>query len=577
MTVETAVLLGLIAIWVLPPVLIFVVMRFDSVRGGFEFGLNLPFAGVRQLARVTRQKVLEPIQLSLDEDAKARRQEMAERDKVRIEISLLQYELDFAEIKANEYQLRINDPHRSGSRKNLAKKKTNRNTKKRKHKGKNDRSSLANQDSAESEPRSVEPLSGEELQNALANEQQKMQDLKLRLSELQAKIDEFDTAATLREAQASLRMYEDVLSKMGCAEDFTAIDSMEIAINEKVEKLRALAQARQEAEVVFQPPPVMNPERFRLLVEQEKEKILEKQAKLPTRKELDEIENLGSKINRSFNRVFNVHKRINEFLARLDPDVERVFERMRAHFVQATEAHQISKQQEIDLRASLTDTSERVLRVSQKIAGANPGTVMTLTSTRTTLEASAIDLEATLNSLCRKNKANENRLFEVALVIQRLAIIKSMLTILPVSLADTIESLNQIVNAGCALLADESLGRGVIDHIDERLGKLEHNAMMACIRIAKGERKLKGREFTQLLQRLSMAAASLTLERQELMAHKERWERELSALDEGEQELRSTASYRRDCYSHIVATIDRSLEVVSALSLHSKPSARSQA
>jgi hypothetical protein len=162
---------------------------------------------------------------------------------------------------------------------------------------------------------------------------------------------------------------------------------------------------------------------------------------------------------------------------------------------------------------------------------------------------------------------SEDRLFEVASVIERLQIIRSMLTILRVSLRDYFESLTQIVNAGCALLVDDSLGTGVIAHIADRLAKLEHNTMMAFIKIAKGETKNpKGRELTKFKERLNMATAALVIDREKLKTYKERCESELEAVDENQPELRSAALYRRDHYANILATVDQCLDVVSILS-----------
>jgi hypothetical protein len=149
------------------------------------------------------------------------------------------------------------------------------------------------------------------------------------------------------------------------------------------------------------PRSVHKRKQFRELIEIEKTKILVERAKLPTKEELAAVEKFGTDVN----RFFAIHRKINDFVARVDPDSDRVFERMHAQFEYAMRAHEKSKHHEIELQTDLGSMMEKVLQLSDRISDLDGNKAMNLTSTKTTLEASIVDLEATLNSLHRKNAA----------------------------------------------------------------------------------------------------------------------------------------------------------------------------
>lgn len=575
MTVEAVILYVLIALWLVPPIIIVVKMRPEWFEDGLSFISRLPMSVLLAISRHTQRHVVEPLKLTFDEETKAHQREMIERDTIKIEIMELRAEMDFAMLKALEYRRRIYDLSRDKPRKKLTKKEI-RFAEKQKLKSRREKK-LQKQIEVPSEQaqpdeqvaHSLTPSSSLELHEALTREEHKIQELSNKISVLRSKIDQFDTATTLKVAQESHKVHEELLHKLGCDEQLAEINAMEIALNEKIARMHALATAQREVRLELRPPPPeFGSEDFRKLVEIEKEKILVKQAKLPTREEIKKIEEFGVKINRFFNfhRIF--HRKINDFVARVDPDSDRAFERMRDHFRHATRAHELSKQNASDLQTTLTLMSVKISELSEKIAENNSYNVMNLTSTRTSLEASVIDLEATLNSLRRKNIANEHRLFDVALVIDRLQVIRVMLSVLPVSLRDSFDALIQIVNGGCALLINDSIESGVIEHIEDRLSKLEHNTMMVFIKIAKGEKQdLKGREITQFKERLQMASAALVIERKELQSHKESWDAALNSSEENMTELRTTATYRSYRYATLLKMIEQSIDLISILSL----------
>ncbi len=569
MTVEFIVLLTLIALWTVPPVLIVLVMRFGSISEGIDETLKLTRKFIDSIYWHGQRNIIEPIRLTYDEEAKAERHEMIELDKLRFEIAVLQEQLDLAELKANEFRLRLKDPGRLRSEKPT--KKERRFSKSSTKKSKKNKKA---EEPPEPKTQPAETNSILELQNNLSEEEQKIAELTLKISDLQHDLqlrsDLLDSAAALKSSQISLKSYEDMLQKDGCVDEVVRIREAEITINEKIERMKVLIEVQNEMRLA-ELKPASNPERFRELVELEKQKILEKRAKLPSKEELAKFESFGTKVN----RFFSLHRKINDLLVRVDPDSGRVFERMRVQLEQAMKAHEVSKQNEIKLKNHLLETSGKVDELSEKILSSSVPN-MTITSTRTTLEASVIDLEASLSSVRRKNKANEMRLFEIGLVIERLYIIRAMLAILPVSLREFFDLFIQLVNASRALLVDESLGKGMIEHVEDRLAKLENDTMMVFIKMAKGESKnLQGRELVKFKERLSIAAASLTLERQELQSHKERWETELQTCEEEPSEFRSYALYRRDCYATVIKSIDQGLDVISILSMDRSTNAQS--
>ncbi len=563
MTVESFVLMVLIALWVIPPVLIILVMRQNSVEDGLRDIRLLPGMAIREISRRVHACILEPIYQTFDQEAKARRLEMIERDTITIEIFELQKQLDFAELKVQEYRLRIADPTRRAGK--MSEKKSIRVSKKKipKNKRKQRNVLTAQIFHEELKPRSAGPASVAELQKALDCELEKIPILKLKISDLRAKIDHFDTAVVLKEAQASEKFFSDLLTRSGCIEELTQIKALEVSLNEKIARMQDVAAARREAQLAMAPPiPRMTPERYREIIEAEKARILEERAKLPKREELAKLEKIGTHIH-SF---LNVHKKINDFAARVDPDNDRAFERLRFQFEQAVEAQEVSKKTEIKLQDDLMFMREKIVDLSAKISNLDQDKIINLSSTKTTLEASTVDLEASLNSLRRKNKANADRLFEVGLVVERLHIIRTLLRILPVTLRDNFDIFIQIVNSGCGLLLHDSLGNGAVEHIADRLAKLENNTLMAFIKMAKGEsRKPKGRECSRFKERLNAASVELKNEREELHSHKLRWDSELLSIEESQVEFLAFAKYRRDRYEEVLATINQGLDVISIL------------
>lgn len=521
---------------------------------------------MRAIDYQVQKSIVVPVALHFDEEAKSRRLEMIERDRINIQLRELQQEFDFAQLKAEQLREQINGPKVKPTKKSKTKKQIRYEEKQRRlnKKNKNEEPQLeTHQKTSDSTPK--DPLAEKvALQSALADQEKKVAEYEAKILSLKSKIDQFDTAAVLQEAKARYDDYEELLSKMGCVEELAAIKAMEISIEEKSIQMQVAATAAWEAR--WRMEHIVTPRdsrKFRELVEKEKEKILEKRAKLPTKEDIEAIEKIGTDIN----QFFNFRRKINDFIARVDPDGQKAFDRLRARFQDALDAQEESKAQEFRLQTSLVSTLTKVAELSEKIAQSDSRRQVHLSSTRTTLEASIIDLEATLNSQRRKNRATDDRLFEIASIIERLYLTRSMLSILPVSLRENFDTLTLVVNTICTYLSEGPRTQGTFEHIEERVAKLEHDTLMAFIKIAKGETQhLTGRELANLKERLTAASADLKVEQEELLAHKQRWEAKLNETDENQQESRAIAMYRRDHYAGILKIIEHGLDVLTILS-----------
>ncbi len=560
MTFEMTVLVVLISIWVVPPLVIVFYMRVLAVRRLF-YGIGRGLRGaVDEIGYSVRTYIVTPIWITFSSDAKNRRMVMIKRDTIKVQLMELQQALDFAELKAGRLREQLNGPETTVAR---TTKKSIRIAEQQRRKGKRKKKAKSRQTESGSASHPAPLRESGDIEKLLAEEEQKILELTDKIAELRAQTDQLDNNSILLAAKSKLEECEDNVLAKDFSRPLECIDRIESNVNEKILLMRIAEGAYDEVrrERDYSVANTISPEKFRELVEKEKDKILQSQTKLPSQDELRRVEELTISVK----RAFDFRRKINDFVGKIDPSSERAFQRLRVQFSEAMEAQEVSKSYEVKLHSDLVAMLSKVAELSIKISNAEIGESVSSESTRTTLEASIIDLEAALNNQRRKNRANDDRLFEIASVIERLYLIRSMLSILPVSLRDEFNSLTKLVDAVCVYLTGAS-SQGAIAHFEKRVSELERDTIMTFIKIAKGETQhLKNRDLTRFTQRLRSASVDLKTERDELQSHRERWDSKLSETDENHPELHALLKYRRDHYASLVKTVDHNIEIVSIL------------
>ncbi|MBS2002018.1 MAG: hypothetical protein JST44_10970 [Cyanobacteria bacterium SZAS LIN-5] len=270
----------------------------------------------------------------------------------------------------------------------------------------------------------------------------------------------------------------------------------------------------------------------------------------------------------AYSRFNNLKSSLLDAVAAADSSVTNALSRLQSRLSQAREIAASSKDLEHRLEVSIASEQDRLEQLKNNVGVDVEGGVNAI-SLAASMEISIQSLSLSLDSIKRRNLSIQRILSYVDAITRRLVILKMLIDALPSSSRTMNSQIVQISNSVCSFLksfsdCEKSQDSAVPADLIFRLHELEQNSLMSYIKIAKGEAEaLSPKSLDRLKRDISNITAALDLERTDAASEFEKWSGISAAAEpENEKLLLAVAENRKARCSEIIQITEQTKEVL---------------